>query len=104
MQPERKIPSNFREHWTKFCRTTGIPGLRHIVDQSQPLWIRRFWFIVIHTCFVILVSVVCCRSVEIFTRLRVYSSLTMVDNHSLVYPDIHICDPSFFSRNRLLGK
>ena len=66
---------------------------------------RIIWSLVVFSFMSILflaAGTVTCRMFG--RRQEIYSGLTTVTNDSLDLPDIHICDASFFRRQRLLGK
>lgn len=95
---------NTKSSWKAFCERSSIPGLSYIVDRSLPIWIRIFWLLVILTLLGILIYATGTLSASVFSQKKVYSSMTIVTNESLPFPEIHICDSGFFSRKRLYGK
>lgn len=84
--------------------TCSIPGIHYITDASLPKWMRLLWILVILALFITLVVVTGILSAVVFSRQKIYSSMmTMTTNESLPFPIIHICEQSFFSRQRLIS-
>lgn len=100
----------WRKRFNKFCTKSSIHGLAHLTsghdeeDQQSSNCARVTWFIVIGTLLIILVLATGAISFEAFGRKKVYTSITITKNKTMTFPDIHICDSSFFSRRRLSGK
>lgn len=95
---------NDKSNWKAYCQRSSIPGLSYVVDDSLLMWMRIFWVVVILVLFVILIYATGTLTACVFSREKVYSSMTIVTNDSLTFPDIHICDSGFFSRKKLYGK
>lgn len=92
-----------KSSWKAFCERTSIPGLSYVVDSALPRWMRMIWGVVILALLLILIYATGTLSAAVFSRQKVYSSMTIVTNESLAFPDIHICDSGFFSRKKLIG-
>ncbi len=92
-----------KSSWKAFCERTSIPGLSYVVDSALPRWMRMVWGVVILVLLLILIYATGTLSAAVFSRQKVYSSMTIVTNESLPFPDIHICDSGFFSRKKLIG-
>ena len=85
--------------------TCSIPGIFYITDASLPKWIRLLWTLVVLALFITLIVVTGILSAVVFSRQKIYSSMmTMATNESLPFPIIHICEQSFFSRQRLISR
>ncbi len=86
-----------------FCKKSNIAGFSYTVDYHFPKWIRFIWIIIL-TALVTFMLVACgILTSDVFISKNVYTTMTMETNDSLAFPVIHICEPSFYSRQKLSG-
>ena len=98
--------SSWKKEFDNFCARSSIHGLSRLSDQEgqKNKCARAMWLLIIVALMIILVLAASTISIEVFSRKKVYTSMTMASNETMAFPDIHICDSSFFNRQRLLGE
>ena len=104
-----KLPDS--SHWyenrlkilEKFCQMTTFHGYNFLVDYSKPKWIRISSAAVLFLFLMVFIYFGAKVSAAIFQSHAINTSFTTETPDSQPFPNIHICDNSYFSKRRLKG-